>query len=93
MKHLTLLKNCSDEAFNASSPRFIPSSLSTLYEFMQKYPHNSAGLTDSYIKAKTMKFISCTTKNTGIKIFRGKIAKENHCFVAFLRYYFVLLKR
>jgi hypothetical protein len=32
MKCLTLLKNRSDEAFNASLPRFIASSLSTLYK-------------------------------------------------------------
>ncbi len=37
-----LLKNWSDEAFNASSPRFIASSLSTLHKFMQKFPLNRA---------------------------------------------------
>jgi hypothetical protein len=30
MKHLMLLKNRSDEAFNALSPRFIASSLNTI---------------------------------------------------------------
>jgi hypothetical protein len=36
MKRLTLLKNLSDEAFNASL--HIASLLSTLYEYMQKSP-------------------------------------------------------
>jgi hypothetical protein len=36
--------------------RFIASSLSTLYKFMQKSPLNSAGLLNTYVKAKTTKF-------------------------------------
>jgi hypothetical protein len=44
MKPLTLLKNLSDETFNASLPRFIASSLSTLYESMLlKSPCNNEG--------------------------------------------------
>jgi hypothetical protein len=42
MKRLRLLKNRSDEVFNASLPRFIASSLSALYKFRKKLPLNSA---------------------------------------------------
>jgi hypothetical protein len=41
MKHLMLLKNGSDKVFNASTPRFIASSLSTLNESMLKSPNNN----------------------------------------------------
>jgi hypothetical protein len=44
MKRLTMLKNWSNEAFNASSPRFIASSLSTLYLSLQKLAKNGAKL-------------------------------------------------
>jgi hypothetical protein len=40
--------------------------LSTLYEFMQKYPQNGAGLSDTYVEAKARKFVGFTAKNTGI---------------------------
>jgi hypothetical protein len=62
MKRLTLLKNRSNEAFNTSSPRFIASSLSTLYKFMQKSPLINPGLLDQYVKAKTTKFIGFAMK-------------------------------
>jgi hypothetical protein len=41
MKHLMLLKNGSDKVVNASTPRFIASSLSTLNESMLKSPNNN----------------------------------------------------
>jgi hypothetical protein len=42
LKRLTLLKNLNDEEFNASSSRFIASSLSTLYKSMQKSPNKQS---------------------------------------------------
>jgi hypothetical protein len=64
MKHLPLFENCGDDAFNASSPRFIASLLSTLCEFMQKSPHSSAKVSDNYAKAKMTKFFSFATEIT-----------------------------
>jgi hypothetical protein len=61
MKHLTLLKNVSDEALIAVSPLFI-NSLSTLHEVMQKSSYNSAELFNTYVKAKTTKFFSFATE-------------------------------
>ncbi len=66
MKPKMVLKNWSDEAFNASPPNFIASSLLTLCEFMQKSSFNSAELSDTYVKAKTMKFLGFVTENTEI---------------------------
>jgi hypothetical protein len=87
MKHLTLrrnrsnealirfmmLKNWSDEAFNASSPHFIASSLSTLYISTQKSPKNRAKLSNPYVKAKTKMFFGFATKTTKNNEFLGKL--------------------
>jgi hypothetical protein len=51
---------------------------------MQKYPRYSAGLCDTYVKAKTMKFVGFATENTGIVFFLF-IANANHRFIASLR--------
>jgi hypothetical protein len=53
---------------------FIASSLSTLYKFMQKLPlKNSAGLLDTFVKVKTMKFFGLATEITKIYKFLLKL--------------------
>ncbi len=71
MKRLTILKNWSNEALNASSPRFIASSLSTLYKSMQKSPINRPKLSNTNVKAKTTMFFGFATENTEKQIFFG----------------------
>jgi hypothetical protein len=66
MKRVTLLKNRSNEAFNASLPHFIASLLSTLFKFMQKSLLNNPGLLDPNVKAKTMMFIRFAMEITEI---------------------------
>jgi hypothetical protein len=46
--------------------RFIASSLSTLFEVMQKLSFNSAELSATYVKAKMTKFFRFVTENTEI---------------------------
>ncbi len=65
--------------------RFIASSLSTLYKVMQKLPLNSAGLLDTYVKAKTTKFFGVATKITKIYEFFFETANINHRFIASMR--------
>jgi hypothetical protein len=86
MKHLTMLKNWSNEAFNASSPRFIASSLSTLSMSMQKLLKNRAKLSHTYVKAKTMKFFGFATETTKNYEFFGNCHWESslHRFYALI---------
>jgi hypothetical protein len=52
---------------------------------MQKSPlKNSAGLLDTYVKAKTTKFFSLATEIKNIRIF-VQIADTNHRFIASMR--------
>jgi hypothetical protein len=51
---------------------------------MQKSPLNSAGLLDTYVKAKTTKFFGLATEITKISDF-FKIANKNHRFIASMR--------
>jgi hypothetical protein len=62
MKRLMLLKNLSDEEFDTSSPCFIASRMSTLYELIQKSPYTSTKLSDTYVKANTTKFLGFATE-------------------------------
>jgi hypothetical protein len=62
MKRLTLLKYRSDETFNASLPRFIALSLSTLYKVMKKLPFNSAWLSNTYGRGNTTKYFAFATE-------------------------------
>jgi hypothetical protein len=70
--------------FNASSPRFIASSLSTLYKFIQKSPLNSPELQDTYVKAWWQRFWLCYGNNGNIQIF-VEIANANTRFFASMR--------
>ncbi len=60
MKRFKLSKNCTDEAFNASSLRRYQ--VSTLYKFMKKSQLNSAGLSDTHVKGKMTKFFAFATE-------------------------------
>jgi hypothetical protein len=60
MKRLTLHRLAS------SLHRFIASSLSTLFEVMQKSLLNSAELSATYVTAKMTKFFRFVTENTEI---------------------------
>jgi hypothetical protein len=84
MKHLMLLKNRSDEVFNASSPHFIASSLSTQYKFMQKSPLNSAGLLVTCKSKDEKLFWLCYENNGNIRIFI-EIDNANHHFITSMR--------
>jgi hypothetical protein len=46
--------------------RFMASSLSTLFKFMQKSPLNSPGLLNTYLKAETTKFFGFAMEITEI---------------------------
>jgi hypothetical protein len=73
MKHLMLStnKNHSDEAMKRLTIEVmkhltlhrLASLQSTLFEFMQKSPYNSAELTSTYVKAKLTKFFGFATEN------------------------------
>jgi hypothetical protein len=52
---------------------------------MQKSPLNSAGLLDTYLKAKTTKLFAFATEITEIYQFLVEIANANHCFIASMR--------
>jgi hypothetical protein len=73
MKRLTTLKNWSNEGFNASLPRFIASSLSTLYIYVHAEIVLKLGKTlgNTYVKAKTTMFFSFATASTKITNFLG----------------------
>ncbi len=84
MKWLTLLKNISEEAFNASLPRFIALSMLTLYKFMKKSPLKSAGVSDTMWKMT--KFLAFDTKiyNLFLKFLMKIIASLFLCINIFL---------
>jgi hypothetical protein len=71
MKRLRMLKNLNNEVFNASLPRFIASSLSTLYMSMQKLPKNRAKLSHTYVKAKMTMFFGFATETMKNNAFLG----------------------
>jgi hypothetical protein len=52
-------------------PRFIASSLATLYKSMQKSLQNRAKLSNTYVKAKTTMFFGFATEITEITNFFG----------------------
>jgi hypothetical protein len=79
MKQLTLLKNGSDEAFNASLPRYFASSLSTLYKVMKKLSYNSAWLSNTYGRGMTTKYFAFAMELDDLFF---KIANPNHRFIA-----------
>jgi hypothetical protein len=60
MKHLML------HCLASSLHGFIASLLSTLCEFMQKLPYNSAEHSDTFVKAKTTKCFGFATEITEI---------------------------
>jgi hypothetical protein len=79
MKRLTLLKNWSDEALNASSPRFIASSLHRCQHYINPYRNrqiNRAKPFKTYVKAKTTMFFGLATEITEITNFFWKFALE-----------------
>jgi hypothetical protein len=43
---------------------------------MRKYPRYSAGLCDTYVKAKTTEFVGFATENTGILFFVVKLRMQ-----------------
>ncbi len=76
IKPLTLLKNWSDEAFNASSPRFIASSLSTLYKSIQKSPNKQSKTFQDTCKGKDDDVFQLCYGNYGYNKFFSKLPLE-----------------
>jgi hypothetical protein len=90
MKRLTLLKNRSGEAFNASLPRFI--AVNTIYVYAEIALKLSKTLGNTYIKAKTTMFLSFATASTKITFFRGN-RQWNSSLHRFYALIFFALKR
>ncbi len=82
MKRLTLRKNRSDEAFNASSPHFTASSLSTLYKSTQKSPNKQSKTFQDICKGKDINVFRLCYRNYGNNDFFLEIALGIHRFIA-----------
>jgi hypothetical protein len=94
-KRITVIKNRSDEAFNASLPCFI--TVNTIYIHAEIALKLGKTLGNTYAKAKTTMFSSFATASTKKKItnFLGNCQWNSslHCFYALIFFFVKALRK
>jgi hypothetical protein len=90
-----MLKNWSDEAFNASLPRFIASSLSTIYMSMQKSPKKGQNSPTLMYRQRRRCFSALLRKLRKIMNFLGNCHRDSslHCFYSLIFFFVNALRQ